>query len=111
MPRILLVDDDGGVRTTLEGVLVTAGYDVDTASTATGGCKLVEHHCYDLVLADGKLPDGTGMDVADQAMARGIKSIIITGYALSMPGDNYDIVLKPLTPIELLRIVREALVQ
>jgi 3-keto-L-gulonate-6-phosphate decarboxylase len=34
------------------------------------------------VLADGKLADGTGFEVADLAAEQGAKTLIITGYAL-----------------------------
>lgn len=39
----------------------------------------------DLVVADGKLPDGTGMDVSDAATEKGVKCIIIAGYAFTLP--------------------------
>ena len=111
MPRILLVDDDNGVCALLEDVLINAGYEVDTAPTASGGCALVEQRRYDLVIADGKLPDGTGMDVADRATIRRIKSLIITGYAFSLPGDQYKVLQKPFTPIELIEAVNTAMAE
>jgi DNA-binding response OmpR family regulator len=59
---ILIVDDDEDVRLVMEHVLIDAGYEVDTTGTASGGHKLLQDRSYDLVIADGKLPDGTGLE-------------------------------------------------
>lgn len=67
MPRILLVEDDADVRLILEHVLLDERYEVDTTATVSGGKELLGRRSYDLVLADGKLPDSAGMDVADAA--------------------------------------------
>jgi hypothetical protein len=45
---------------------------------------------YDLVMADGKLPDGSGIDVCDAAAEKGIKYLIVTGYAFSLPAGTAD---------------------
>ena len=62
MARILLVEDDANVLMLLEHVLCGDGYDVDTASTVEQArSHLAQRPGYDLVVADGRLPDGTGM--------------------------------------------------
>ena len=112
MPRILLVDDEPDVRLVLEHVLIDAGYEVDTTGTASGGRDLLRCRSYDLVVADGKLPDGTGMEIADMAIDGGGKALLITGYAFTLPRDSrdrYEILLKPLRPIEIVRAVERAL--
>jgi DNA-binding response OmpR family regulator len=104
MPRILLVEDDEGVRPLLEHTLISAGHDVDTAGTMESGIIMLEHRAYDLVIADAKLPDGTGMAVIDQALAKDIRGLIITGYAFTLPADamqKYEVLLKPLRPAEI----------
>src|ERR1043166_586894 len=71
MARILLVEDDANVLMLLEHVLSGDGYEVDTASTVEQACsRLTQSRRYDLVVADGKLPDGTGMQVGEAASAR-----------------------------------------
>jgi CheY-like chemotaxis protein len=65
----------------------------------------MESSPYDLVLADGVLPDGSGIDLADKAKERGTEAIVITGYALPLPKEDlarHDFVWKPLRPRELL---------
>jgi len=108
MSRILLVEDDAELRLLLEHVLLGAGYDVDTAATVEAACALLESAAYDLVLADGRLEDGTGMMIAEQAGERGAKSLIITGYAFELPKEQllqYEFLLKPVRPSELLEAV------
>ena len=107
--RILVVEDDPDVGILLEHVLAAAGYRVDRASTALESRELIASNDYDLVLADGVLPDGTGVELADQARARGMKTLIITGYALQLSQlgvlGHHDYVLKPIRPDALIRIV------
>jgi DNA-binding response OmpR family regulator len=112
MPRILLVEDEPDVRMIIEHVLLRAGYAVDTTGTMTGGTDLIRCRSYDLVVADGKLPDGSGMDVCDVAAEKGIKCLIVTGYAFSLPAgavDRYDILLKPMRPNEIIAAVERKL--
>jgi DNA-binding NtrC family response regulator len=111
-PRLLLVEDDPDVRLLVEHVLVDAGYEVDTAATASGGAELLRQRRYDLVLTDGRLPDGTGMQIADIAAGQGMKAIIMTGYAFTMPAEEkerYEILLKPLRPTEIIAAIERAL--
>jgi len=110
--RILLVEDERDVRLIIEHVLIDAGYEVDTAETMTAGRELLKRGSHDLVLADAKLPDGSGMDVCDAAAALGIKCIIITGYAFTLPvgvGERYEVLLKPLRPAELVAAIKRVL--
>ena len=112
MPRILLVEDERDVRLIIEHVLIDAGYAVDTAETASGARELLDGGSYDVLLADARLPDGTGMDLCDIAATKGIKCIIITGYAFSLPegvGDRYDVLLKPQRPIEIITALKRVL--
>jgi CheY-like chemotaxis protein len=67
---------------------------------------------YDLALADGVLPDGTGLVIADEAERRVVPAIIITSYAFRLPKDDlarYELLLKPVRPAELLEAVEAAL--
>ena len=42
-------------------VLVNAGYEVDTAETVTTGSAMIGWGEYDLVITEGRLPDGQGL--------------------------------------------------
>ena len=116
MARILLVEDDTNVRVIFEHVLFDAGYDVDATQTILGGEELLRRGDYDLIVADGRLPDGTGIVLADRAKEKGIPALIATGYAFTLSGDdpgidlaNYNLLLKPVRPDELVAAVRDAL--
>ena len=112
MPRILLVEDDVDVRPVIEESLIDAGYEVDATGTMSGGIAMLRSRRYDLVVADGKLPDGTGMDVADAANEKDIRALIVTGYAFTLPlgaRDRYEIVPKPFSPAEIVAAVKRAL--
>jgi len=112
MTRILLVEDDVDLRLIMEHVLIDGGYQVDTTSTVEGGCELLDCRFYDLVIADGRLSDGTGMEIADRAREKGLKTFIVTGYAFTMPPgslDGYEVLLKPVRPTELLEAIARAL--
>jgi two-component system response regulator PilR (NtrC family) len=112
MTRILLVEDDPDLRLLLQHVLLGAGYDVDTAATVAAAKACLEGARYDLVLADGRLEDGTGMMVGETATEAGSKVLIITGYAFDLPREQlgrYDYLLKPVRPSELLDEVARVL--
>jgi two-component system response regulator HydG len=112
MPRILLVEDDVDVQLVIEHVLIDAGNQIHPTGTMAAARELLNRHSYELVIADAKLPDGTGMDIADLAAQKGTKALIVTGYAFTLPADalgRYEILLKPLRPAEILAAVKYAL--
>jgi CheY-like chemotaxis protein len=112
MRRILLVEDDPELRLLLEHVLLGARYEVDTAATVEAAFARLDGPPYDLVLADGRLEDGTGMMVAERASEAGSKVLIITGYAFDLPREElarYEYLLKPVRPSELLEAVGRVL--
>jgi two-component system, NtrC family, nitrogen regulation response regulator NtrX len=60
--RILVVDDEAGVRSSLQGILEDEGYRVDTVDSAEAALTRVSTGRYDLVLLDIWLPNMDGMD-------------------------------------------------
>jgi DNA-binding response OmpR family regulator len=112
MSHILVVEDDPDLRPLLEHVLISGGYTVDVTDTVAGGLARLDEHAYDLVLADGRLSDGTGMMVAERAIAKRTKVLIITGYAFDLPRaelERYYYILKPVRPSELLAEIERVL--
>lgn len=112
MARILLVEDDEDVRTLLEHVLLAERYEVDAAATVEDARALLERNHYHLLLTDMALPDGTGLQIAEQASRRGTSSIILTAYAFRYPQAalaRFDVLLKPVRPAELLEAVSKVL--
>jgi DNA-binding NtrC family response regulator len=113
MARILLVEDDPDVRPLLEHIIATEpGYEVTATETVANGLVLLRSQPFDLVVTDVNLPDGSGLKVADAAVAMGVTALVLTGYGLSLkPGalQPYDYLLKPLRAPELLKAIRERL--
>jgi two-component system nitrogen regulation response regulator NtrX len=62
-PRILVIDDDAGIREQMKMTLGYDGYDVSGAATGQEGLALVERELPDLVLLDVKMPGMDGLDV------------------------------------------------
>lgn len=61
--RVLLVDDDSGIRKTLELNLRARGYTADLASTGEEALRLAASNQPDLVILDLGLPGMDGLDV------------------------------------------------
>ena len=74
--RILVVDDEGDIRESLDALLSLEGYEVDLAANATEGAKRLESHSYDLVLLDLMMPDRSGMDVLKDVRDRDLETPI-----------------------------------
>jgi DNA-binding response OmpR family regulator len=105
---ILLVEDEDNVRELFHDVLTSVGYAVDSSSTVAAALRLLRSRTYDLVIADDRLPDGRGLEIADKAKIKGIDAVVLTGYALHMGKDEiarYDLLWKPVRPRELVNEV------
>jgi CheY-like chemotaxis protein len=62
MKRVLVIDDDEGVRLTLNHVLVADGYAVWTAADGIEGVKLAQSCRPDVVLTDLLMPKQDGLE-------------------------------------------------
>jgi two-component system nitrogen regulation response regulator NtrX len=63
MPRILVVDDEPGIRQSLSGVLADEGYAVDAAASGEDCLAMLLGGRFELVLLDIWLPGLDGMEV------------------------------------------------
>jgi DNA-binding response OmpR family regulator len=114
--KILIVDDDKSINAVFKMMLEEQGYTVNTASSGQEALSLADSS-FDLVILDIKLPDITGDEVAkvmkERRMADNI--VLMTGYpelgdCIDMLGIGIqEILLKPISPDEILRVAREAL--
>lgn len=60
--RIVVIDDDDGIREVLSLTLTAEGYDVATAGSGAEGLVLLGQRRADLVIADVKMPDIDGAE-------------------------------------------------
>jgi DNA-binding NtrC family response regulator len=112
--RILVVDDERIQRDTLAAILSDNGYQVSTSDNVTNAKKLILESVFDLILSDFKMPDGTGLDVAESArkFLPDAAIFIMTAYADvqsvidSMRVGVVDYILKPINVEALLRKIR-----
>jgi len=79
---ILVVDDERSLREFLTILLEQEGYAVTTAETVASGIERVLGGTFDLVMCDLKLPDGSGLEVLEEARRRQVSCpfIIITAH-------------------------------
>ncbi len=68
--RILVMDDEPGMRFVLSRGLSRHGYEVDTASNIDEARELLNEHTYFLAFFDIILPDGSGLDFLDSVKKR-----------------------------------------
>ncbi len=80
--RILIVDDEAGVRASLSGILSDEGYRVDAVETGEAGLKAVESNRYELALLDVWLPGIDGIETLTriQAVDPDLPVVVISGH-------------------------------
>ncbi len=61
--RILIIDDEAGIRDSLETLLTLEGFRVDLAADGTAGLDQLTRNAYDLLLLDLALPGESGIDL------------------------------------------------
>jgi len=62
-PKVLIVDDERGLRIGTKRILQSEGYIVDVAENGTEGIELGTKNDYDLAIIDLKMPDVDGIEV------------------------------------------------
>jgi DNA-binding NtrC family response regulator len=108
--RVLVIDDDEGIRMSLANVLDLKGYQVDVAKDGKEAIAKYKKHHYDLALIDIVLPDMKGTELLSK-MSGGVVDmvkVIVTGYpdldnaikSVNEGADGY--VIKPFDVKELL---------
>lgn len=80
MASVLLVEDRDDVRELIRDTIQTAGYVLDCASSWADGWRMLASKKHDVVVADVRLPDGSGRDLARRAISLGKKAVLITGH-------------------------------
>jgi len=109
-PRVLLVEDEAGLRITLSDRLTSEGYAVAAASDGEAGLADAIHGAYDLIVLDVMLPKMNGFDVCRELRRHGVATPILMLTArgqvvdkvvgLKLGADDY--LTKPFEAIELI---------
>ena len=114
---ILIVDDEEGIRESLEKVLSKAGYQTMTASTGNEAFALLSERHVDIVLTDLKMPDGDGLDLLKLIKKKSpdLEVILLTGFGTietaveAMKEGAYDFITKPPKKALILSTVERAI--
>jgi len=115
--RILIVDDEAGMRDMLSILLRKEGYGVAVADRAEKAIEMASKGEFDLVMSDISMPGKSGIEVLRQTKAASPDTpvILITAYASTESAVEalklgaYDYLIKPFDVEELKNIVRNAL--
>lgn len=82
-PRVLVVDDESGIRDLLSKILARAEYDVDVSQDGHSALERMRSGWYDLLISDLKMPDMDGLTVIREARRyrADLPVIIVTGFS------------------------------
>ncbi len=114
--RILLIEDDAAIVTTLRRVLADEGYEVTVEKTGDAGLVRAKADAFDVVVTDLKLPGLNGLElVRELHVARPRLPILMmtahgtteTAIEATQSG-AYDYLLKPFEMPEMLKLVGQA---
>lgn len=83
LDKVLIVDDDPGIRETISELIEELGYTASTASDGPDALGLLDDGPYLCVFTDIMMPKMTGLELIKRIKARdvSIPIIVITGYA------------------------------
>ena len=119
MAKLLIIDDERGIRNTLREILADEGHEVDVAENGKQGLEMTCQKAYDLIFSDIKMPEMDGIEVL-KALKEGEEPIEAPIVMISGHGDvetavqalkigAYDFLLKPLDLNRILITTKNAL--
>ena len=117
MARVLVADDDSGVREFLEIMLTREGYDVSCAENGKEALAVFRKKPFDIVLTDLKMPKVDGINLLKEIKAISPDAIVIliTAHAsgetavTAMQEGAFDYIEKDFDVDDLKAIIRDAL--
>lgn len=116
VPRVLVVDDEEGMREFLELMLARKGYETTITSSGQEAIEQLRRQEFDIVIADIRMMPISGIDVLKEAkrLYPDTAVIMISAYAspdtavAAMKEGAYDYLPKPFDIDEMYRIIEEA---
>lgn len=86
MSKLLIIDDERGIRNTLREVLADEGHEVDVAENGKQGLEMAQAKAYDLIFSDIKMPEMDGMELLS-ALKQGEEAVDTPVVMISGHGD------------------------
>jgi NtrC-family two-component system response regulator AlgB len=113
--RVLVVDDEKNIRTTLSICLQEAKCDVTAVATAAAALAALERDAFDMAFLDLRLEKSSGMDLLPQLLALRpeLAVVIVTAYATvdtaveAIKRGALDYLPKPFTPAQIRHVVEQ----
>jgi len=118
--RILVIDDEEGMREGMRRVLERRSFAVQTARDGETAIRMLGESVYDLALVDLKMPGIDGFKVTEHIRERfGGRMVVVIVSALATveaavevtQRGAFDFLVKPFTPDDLLQVVNRAVQQ
>lgn len=112
--RVLVVEDEALFARAVVKRLKKAGYECEHAETIQNGRAIAKQFLPDIVLLDMRLPDGNGLDLLSEFVAKGISVIVMTAFGElsdavnAMKQGAIDYLKKPIDLEELLLVIGKA---
>ena len=118
-PSVLVVEDDVDLRRTVSESLEAEGFTAAQSPDAMDAIERLKAFAYDGIVIDLHLPDGSGMDVLDEAVSRypEIRAVVMTGFGgvseavSAMKRGAVDFLIKPFQLSQLARVLHAAVDQ
>jgi NtrC-family two-component system response regulator AlgB len=113
MAKLLVVDDEQGICSTMEAALTAAGHEVQMADSGEMALSLMRRASPDILITDLRMDGMSGLDLLGKAREYfpGVTPVIMTAYGTidtaisAMKGGAYDYLVKPFTPEQLEHLV------
>lgn len=117
--KILIIDDEAGIRSSLRGILEDEGYAVKTTDTGEDALNLIKKQNFDLILLDVWLPEMNGIEVLKKikTIEENPQVVMISGHGTVETAVRatklgaYDFLEKPLTLEKVVLTTKNALKQ
>ena len=117
MAKILVIDDERSIRSTLKEVLEYENHEIDTAENGIEGIEMFAKGKHELVLCDIKMPNMDGIEVLEKLidMPGNAPIVMISGHGNidtaveAIKKGAFDFIEKPLDLNRLLITIRNAL--
>ncbi len=118
-PLLMVLDDDTAVRQTWTIIFQRHGYEVAPMERGEDAIAAATQRPPDLLLADVRLPDMSGIEAARRIreVAPGCRILLISGDSdageaieeARARGATFEVLPKPISPPDLLRLISESL--
>ena len=116
-PKIMVVDDEPGMRLTLEGIIEDEGFDVVGAEDGYRAIDLAKKSVFDLIFMDIKMPGINGVDAYKEIKRVSPTSVVVmmTGFSIealikeALEEGAYAVIYKPFEAGQIIDIVNEVL--